>query len=61
MIKYLLACAAGAGLMIAISAQAAPVVPSAVGIQGKTGNFVEKVYHCRRWSGGWRCGRRWWR
>ena len=59
MIKYAVAAAIAVSMMLGVSAQATPSSPAFVQAQVKSGDLVQKVYHCRRWSGGWRCGRRW--
>jgi hypothetical protein len=41
------------------SAQAAPVALGGLKLEAITGDAVQKVWHCRRWSGGWGCGRGW--
>jgi hypothetical protein len=60
MTKYLIATFIACGAMLA-TAQAVPVPAASVEAQVASGSAIQKVYHCRRWSGGWRCGRRWWR
>jgi hypothetical protein len=61
--KYVLAISSGA--LFGLSAQAAPVSTEASAVQNQVTTGVEKVWHCRYWSGGWGCGgggwhRRWW-
>ncbi|MGA7328058.1 MAG: hypothetical protein WBX25_27110 [Rhodomicrobium sp.] len=53
--KYLLAIAIASGTLYGLSAQAAPALNGS-GVQSQVGSSVEKVWHCRRWSGGWGCG-----
>jgi hypothetical protein len=54
--KYFIACAIASSALFALSAQAAPAASDASGIKGQVGGSAEKVWHCRRWSGGWGCG-----
>ncbi len=60
MIKYAIAAGIAVGMMLGVSAQAAPTSPAFVQAQAGTSSAVQKVWHCRRWSGGWRCGHRHW-
>jgi hypothetical protein len=64
MIKFTVAVFIGFGALLGSSAQAAPVALSS-SIQNQVTGDAVKVWHCRRWSGGWGCGgyrrRRWWR
>jgi hypothetical protein len=60
--KYVLAIAIASGALLSYSAvQAAPLstLPSAVQEQVLADSAVQKVWHCRHWSGGWGCGRGW--
>jgi len=63
--KYLLAIAIAFGALFGLSsAQAAPlsVEPGVIKNQVIPGDSVQKVWHCRYWSGGWGCGGGWhWR
>jgi hypothetical protein len=61
MTKFLVALGIAGGAMMFIPAQAVTLPAASIEAQADTGSAVQKVYHCRRWSGGWRCGRRWWR
>jgi hypothetical protein len=62
--KYMLAIAIASGALFSLSAQAAPVSTGASAVQDQVTTNVEKVWHCRYWSGGWGCGggwhSRWW-
>jgi hypothetical protein len=57
--KYVLAIAIASGALFGLSAQAAPVSTGASAVQNQVTSDVEKVYHCRYWSGGWGCGGGW--
>jgi hypothetical protein len=61
MIKYVVAAFIAFGAMLGVSAQAAPVTSPSTTLQAQVtqDEAVQKVWHCRRWSGGWGCGRRW--
>jgi len=65
MVKYAVAAFIAFGAMQVVSAQASPVSTGSPAVQNQVTSNVEKVWHCRRWSGGWGCGgyhhRRWWR
>ncbi len=54
--KYVLAVAIASGALFGLSAQAAPVSPATFGVQNQVTGDAVKVWHCRRWSGGWGCG-----
>ncbi len=56
MIKYTLALLIAFGAMLGISAQAAPAAPAFMQAQIAPDSAVQKVWHCRYWSGGWGCG-----
>lgn len=58
--KYVLAIAIASGALLTLSAQAAPAVSGASGLQNQVTSDAVKVWHCRRWSGGWGCGRWGW-
>jgi hypothetical protein len=60
MTKYIAAASVAIGVMFSMSAQAAPASPSSVQARIKSGELVQKVHHCRRWSGGWGCRWRGW-
>ena len=53
MIKYLLAAFIAFGAMLGAAAQAAPSAP-VFKTELAPGNAIQKVWHCRYWSGGWR-------
>ena len=57
--KYLLAVAIASGTLFGLSAQAAPLSPDTASVQHAVTSGVEKVWHCRHWSGGWGCGGGW--
>jgi hypothetical protein len=74
--NYLFASVIAFGTLFGLSAQAAPVSSLSAKLlsQVTPGDAVQKVWHCRYWSGGWGCGgvvrpghwrwgsrRRWWR
>jgi hypothetical protein len=56
--KYLLAIAVTSGSVFGLSAQAAPVTTQFSTLQSQVApdGAAQKVWHCRRWSGGWGCG-----
>jgi hypothetical protein len=54
--KYVLATAIASGVLFGLSAEAAPVSAGASAVENQVTGSVEKVWHCRRWSGGWGCG-----
>jgi hypothetical protein len=54
--KYLLAIVVAFGALFGLSVQAAPVSFNAAAVQNQVPSGVEKVWHCRHWSGGWGCG-----
>jgi hypothetical protein len=55
--KYtILAAAFAVGLFFGTSAQAAPAV-GVLKLEVNKGDAVQKVWHCRRWSGGSGCDR----
>ncbi|MFY9642379.1 MAG: hypothetical protein WCD20_17980 [Rhodomicrobium sp.] len=54
--KYVLAIAIASGAFFGLSAQAAPLSSSPAGLQNEVTGTAVKVFHCRRWSGGWGCG-----
>ncbi len=54
--KYVLAIAIASGALFSLSAQAAPLSSSPAGLQNQVTGTAVKVWHCRRWSGGWGCG-----
>jgi len=54
--KYVVAVAIASGALFGISAQAAPVASGTYGVQNQVSGDTVKVWHCRRWSGGWGCG-----
>jgi hypothetical protein len=41
------------------SANAAPANGKVIAEAAAANTAVTKVWHCRRWSGGWGCHRRW--
>jgi hypothetical protein len=51
MIKYVVAAFIACGVFLSVSAQAAPTLPAFVQAQVASGDVVQKVWHCRRWSG----------
>ncbi len=54
---YIAAASIVIGALLSVSTQAGSV-SVASGIQRQvTGDLVQKVRHCRRWSGGWGCHR----
>lgn len=56
MTKYAIATLVAFGAMLSVQTQAAPIAPASVSAMAKSGgDAVQKVRHCRRWSGGWRC------
>ena len=57
--KYVLAIAIASGALFGLPAQAAPVPADASAVQSQVTAGVEKVWHCRYWSGGWGCGGGW--
>ena len=57
--KYVLAVAIAFGALFGLSVQAAPVSSGASGVQNQVTGSAVKVWHCRRWSGGWGCGGGW--
>jgi hypothetical protein len=57
--KYVLAIAIASGALLGISAQAAPISTGTSAVQSQVTSDVEKVWHCRYWSGGWGCGGGW--
>jgi len=57
--KYVLAIAIASGALFGLSAQAAPIASSPAGLQNQVTGTAVKVWHCRRWSGGWGCGGGW--
>jgi hypothetical protein len=52
--KYLVAVAVASATLFAVSAQAVPLSSAGSGMQ--VSESVQKVHHCRAWSGGWGCG-----
>jgi hypothetical protein len=54
-----LAIALAFGALFGLSAQAAPATSDATAVQGQVKDGALKVWHCRRWSGGWGCGGGW--
>ena len=61
--KYLLAAAIASSALLGLSAaQAAPISLDGATIQSQvsSADAVQKVWHCRRWSGGWGCRRHHW-
>ncbi len=57
--KYLLAIVIAFGALFGLSTvQAAPLTSPSTTIQSQaaSGDAVQKVWHCRAWSGGWGCG-----
>jgi hypothetical protein len=56
---FVLAIAVASGALFSLSAQAAPVTSDATAVLGQAKSDVVKVWHCRTWSGGWRCGGGW--
>ena len=48
----------GLGLTVSGNAVAAPVSQDGIKQATQATSVVTKVWHCRRWSGGWGC-RRW--
>ncbi len=54
---YIAAASLVFGTLFSVSAQAAPLPPSSAHAQIKSGDLVQQVRHCRRWSGGWGCHR----
>ncbi len=56
--KYVVAIAIASGALFGLSAQAAPLSSQLNTLQSQTvpGDAVQKVWHCRAWSGGWGCG-----
>ena len=59
----LLAIAIASGALFGLSSAQAVPLSSAPALQNQivTGDAVQKVDHCRYWSGGWGCGRPDWR
>ena len=55
--KYLVAVAVASATLFAVSAQAVPLSSAGSGMQ--VSESVQKVHHCRAWSGGWGCGGGW--
>jgi hypothetical protein len=53
---FVLAIVIAFGALFGLSAQAAPAASDAVAVQSQVKGEAVKVYHCRRWSGGWGCG-----
>jgi hypothetical protein len=47
------------GAFCGFSAQAASVSPNTAAIESQVKGDAIKVWHCRRWSGGWGCGGGW--
>ena len=58
---YLIAIVIAFGALFGLSAQAAPLTSQSLTLQDQvsSGNAVQKVWHCRYWSGGWGCGGGW--
>jgi len=52
---YAVAASIVVGALFSVSAQALPAAPASVKAQIQSGDAVQKVHHCRRWSGGWGC------
>jgi hypothetical protein len=62
--KCLFASVIAFGTLFGLSAQAVPVSSLSTTLlsQVTPGDAVQKVWHCRYWSGGWGCGGGWrWR
>jgi len=57
--KYVLAIAIASGALFGLSAQATPISTIPAGLQNQVTGDAVKVWHCRRWSGGWGCGGGW--
>jgi len=53
---FVLAIGIASGAFFGLSAQAAPVASDAASVQSQVKSDAVKVWHCRRWSGGWGCG-----
>ena len=53
--KIILAVAAASGALFCLPVQAAPVT-SGASMQSLVQSGLERVHHCRYWSGGWACG-----
>ena len=54
--KYLLAIVIAFGALFSLSVQAAPLSSNSTLLQNQVTSDVQKVWHCRYWSGGWGCG-----
>jgi hypothetical protein len=57
--KLVLASAVAVCALYLPAAQAAPIAANPAAVQDQVSSNVEKVWHCRAWSGGWGCGRAW--
>ncbi|HZV21109.1 MAG TPA: hypothetical protein VE986_06145 [Hyphomicrobiales bacterium] len=57
----IMAAAFAAAVSYGTAAHAAPTDFGALKLEASKDSAIQKVWHCRYWSGGWGCGRYRWR